>query len=1075
MSKVYNKNNNKNNIIRPISIALTSCFAVACLASCKSNSNIYSNINSDSVYSQIGSYSVTNKELFDNMVWDSSDTLNTYINNALVKSYYDDIEDNIKNGGDKQAEYIQALRELICVDAYEVSSYSSYFGIFDNYDTISTLTQQFIDNVYVKGVNLSKADFEALVKVKSEDDETLEDLAYANMSNAQKETLKLYYSSLAQKLFAKDKQDEAIADYEDENNDDDVEYTSEDYTHYFTDSTIISKYKEKIYKKKTSSNGIVLRFESEDEINATLKAFGVKLYRSKFYYIRQYNVTQNGSAGHNLTDAKYSDWYDNFDFTAENNKDNFDVLSDRAVMELYIQMYNYIYTYKDSLPTRSYLTDAINESTYANRRKVTAQIVEGDSDDALKYAEQKDSIESLVLNDIVTDLKDKASDIINHKAEDLETVSSTLTSLMFDNTADLKYSTSGTEISEKYYMCFKIDNDESGLKDTDGTDLKLYYKADVNGDMTQINENGEKEKADSSIIDWTRSAKVLEKVIDILKDEELTDSYIEGKVNDAKSDAKISIYDSNLSIQYSVSYSDYYSKTHGKAPEDNVIAKVEYNDETTYIYTDELFKELEANNGATEAVDILTKKIIKDTEEYKQTEKNIDEYYTTLNNVLTSFSNDGFSSYGYSSSIGKYNFMMVYYHSSSVDEIINDVYRVNGASSLLINNYTSDTALIDLLTKYCEQAYKNTFTVSATNLNVYVDMDEDGSADTDFDWETKYTLSDGSETTYKALAQELINQFIKLLQNGSDTYSDNLSTLVDEYTSAGRFTTGYDTEIQYTDEKEQDEWNYSPAEAETYWAKFKRAGLYVKTDEYDSVTNSTDYATVPTALKAELSDIYSREDFIINSTAPSEYLDTKPYDNGEGLTTKYGYNLLVVTSATVNASAKFEQTDDVNKVYTNLYYYYHEKKAYVADLYNSNDYLNANQVKAYILEYADNSTSNTLPSDISDALSNFLSSVYTKYTGDVTQKEILISWCENQTNSTFTYTNSMNEKDKNSYEFKDGTSTTYAERLSKVRQINKDQADDYYSLKDFDTNYDGHSTVYDNWWTDLDNYIKGNK
>lgn len=1062
MSKVYNKNNNKNNIIRPISIALTSCFAVACLASCKSNSNIYSNINSDSVYSQIGNYTVTNKELFDNMVWDSSDTLNTYINNALVKSYYDDIKDNVENSKDKQAEYIQSLRELICVDAYEVSSYSSYFGIFDNYDTISTLTQKFIDNVYVKGVNLTKADFEALVKVKSEDDETLEDLAYANMNDAQKETLKLYYSSLAQKLFAKDKQDEAIADYEDENNDDDVEYTSEDYTHYFTDSTIISKYKEKIYKKKTSSNGIILRFESEDEINATLKAFGVKLYRSKFYYIRQYNVTQNGSAGHNLTDAKYSDWYDNFDFTAENNKDNFDVLTDRAVMELYIQMYNYIYTYKDSLPTRSYLTDAINESTYANRRKVTAQIVEGDSDDALKYADQKENIDSLVLNDIVTDLKTNANEIINHKAEDLETVSSTLTSLMFDDTAELKYSTSGTEISEKYYMCFKINNDESGLKDADGTDLKLYYKADVNGDMTQINENGEEEKADSSVIDWTRSAKVLEKVIDILKDEELTDSYIEGKVNDAKSDAKISIYDSNLSIQYSVSYSTYYSKTHGKAPEDNVIAKVEYNDETTYIKTDELFKELEANNGATEAVDILTKKIIKDTDEYKQTEKNIDEYYTTLNNVLTSFSNDGFSSYGYSSSIGKYNFMMVYYHSSSVDEIINDVYRVNGASSLLINNYTSDTALIDLLTKYCEQAYKNTFTISATNLNVYVDMDEDGSADTDFDWETKYTLSDGSETTYKALAQELIDQFIKLLQNGSDTYSDNLSTLVDEYTSAGRFTTGYDTEID-------SENNYSPAEAETYWAKFKRAGLYVKTDEYDSVTNSTDYATVPTALKSELSDIYSREDFIINSTAPSEYLDTKPYDNnGEGLTTKYGYNLLVVTSATVNASAKFEQTDDVNKVYTNLYYYYHEKKAYVADLYNSNDYLNANQVKAYILEYADNSTSNTLPSDISDALSNFLSSVYTKYTGDVTQKEILISWCEKQTNSSFTYGN-------NNYEFKDGSKITYSERLSRVRQINKDQADDYYSLKDFDTNYSGHSTVYDNWWTDLDNYIKGNK
>lgn len=1077
MSKVYNKNNKKNTIIRPLSLAATSVLALATLASCKANSNVYAAINADSVYSQIGNYSVTNKELFDNMVWSGADTLNTYINNALVKSYYDDIKDNVENGGEHQAEYVQSLRELLVVASYNASDYSSYFSIRNkdevnyNPDVFNTSTKEAIDNLYIQGIKISQDDFMALVEVKSTDDETLVDISYAAMSNAQKEVLKLYYSELAQKQFALNALNDTISDYEDDNNDDDLAYTDEDYTHYYSDSDIISKYKSEVYKKRTSSNGILIRFESSDEINATYKAFGVKLYRSKLYYIRQYNVTKKGTSGHNLTDAEYNDWYENFDFTDEANKDNYQVLSDRAVLELYIQMYNYVYTYKSELPYRDYLSDRVANSTYANRRKLTEGIAAGNSDDATKYADEIASgktVDECVLEELKATLESEDyTDIINHKATDLENISSTLTSLMFDNTKDLKYSTSGTEISEKFYMCFKLDNDETGLKDADGTDLKLYYKADVNGDLTQIDENGKEEKCDSSIIDWVRSAKVVEKVIDILKEESLTSSYISEKLNDAKKDAKISIYDSNLSIQYAVSYSDYYSKTSGKAKEDDIIAKVEYDGDTTYIKTSDLFTELETNNGVTEAVDILTKKIIKDTDEYAKTEKNVDDYYTTLNNVLTSFANDGFSSYGYSSSIGKYNFMMAYYHSASVDEIINEVYRVNAASSQILNDYSSDTALIELLTSYASQAYNNSFTISATNLKVYVDFDEDNTADA-FNWNTiAYNNADGSAVTYSDLAKELINQFIKLLQNDSTTYKDNLTTLVEEYTNAARFTTGYDL-------NPDSENNYSPAEPETYWAKFKRYGLQVTTTDYDSVTNSTSYATIETTLKKELCDIYSRDEFIINSTAQTEYLDTLPYDNsGDGLVNNQGYNLLVVTSATVNASAKFESTDDVNGIYTNLWYYYHEKLSHIDNLYNDKDTLNANQVKAYILEYADNSTSKTIPSDISDAITSFLSPVYTKYTGTETQREILISWCESTTNSTFAFTNSLNE-DKNNYYYKDGSVETYTTRLNNIRSINKSQADEYYTYNDFDQK-GGTSSVYDDWWTDLANYIEGKK
>ena len=68
MSKVYNKNNKKNTIIRPLSLAATSLLALTTLASCKANSNVYAAIDANSVYSQIGNYSVTNKELFDKLI-----------------------------------------------------------------------------------------------------------------------------------------------------------------------------------------------------------------------------------------------------------------------------------------------------------------------------------------------------------------------------------------------------------------------------------------------------------------------------------------------------------------------------------------------------------------------------------------------------------------------------------------------------------------------------------------------------------------------------------------------------------------------------------------------------------------------------------------------------------------------------------------------------------------------------------------------------------------------------------------------------------------------------------------------
>ena len=1047
MSKVYEKIYKKSKLLKTIGLAATSVFAIATLASCKASGNVYSGIDSNGTYSTIGNYSVTNYELFEELAWDAADELDKYVVKAMCSTYYDQVVSAVEDSAsDEYASYhdtyVEQLREYFIVETYGVDDMDSYYDI-NSADTLSECKQKTLDTLYTNGINLSSTSFDALVEVAS-DGESLVELKWSSMNSAQQATLKQYYTTLAQKLFAKNYLEEEIADYEDDQNDDDVAETDEDYVHYYTDSQIISYWKENYYYKNSTANAIMIRFVSSDEVTETLKTFGVKLYKSKFYFIKQEGVIKDGVST-NISNSDYDTWYEDFDFTAASNESNYSPLDDSEVLQLYVEMYNYIYPYRDQLPERDDVKTVSEANSTNSRRDVTAAIINSTEDEI--------SAEDFYETYIKT--CDAFEEYIQHSATDLEEVNSSLRNFLYEDLDDYEYSTSGTSNSDYYYMAYKFEIDATALEESGDM---LYYESDVNGDVTQKDEDGNDELADSSNVDRIRCADLVAKIIEGLKDDDLTDTYIESALNDSKDDAKISIYDEHLSIAYAVGYSDYYTKTYGGSPEDDVVAKVVYDGVTTYIYTSDLYKELEAADGITSAIDLLTKQIIKDTEEYAATEAYEDDYYTQLNNVLTSFANDGLSSYGYSSSIGKYNFLMMYFHSSDVEEIINNVYRVNAASSELLNNYASDTDLIELFVKYCEQAYNNSFTVSATSLLVYVDMDEDGNADENFDWSTECTY-EGSTTTYAEVAKSLINYVSTLLENSTDSYADTLSSIVDEYSNSTRFTNGYDTAVDTNG-------NYDPTEAETYWAKYKRLGIYLTTETYDSVTNSTDSSTASAVIKEELQDIYNRDDFIYDSTAPSEYLDTEPYENnGDGIVTTKGYNLIVVTSATINASAKFESTDDVNGIYSNLYYWYNEELTYISNLYNDGDTLTFNQILAYILEYADNSTSNTIPSDVSDAISSFFTAVYTKYTDSATQRELLIYWCEYKTNSEFVFTNTLNS-DSSVYVFTDGSTTTYAERFEEIRNINKRSADSYCEYLEFNT------SVYDDWWGDLENYIK---
>ena len=57
---------------------------------------------------------------------------------------------------------------------------------------------------------------------------------------------------------------------------------------YIIIQIIISYLKENDYYKNSIANTIMIRFISSDEVTETLKTFGVKLYKSKFYFFYPY-------------------------------------------------------------------------------------------------------------------------------------------------------------------------------------------------------------------------------------------------------------------------------------------------------------------------------------------------------------------------------------------------------------------------------------------------------------------------------------------------------------------------------------------------------------------------------------------------------------------------------------------------------------------------------------------------------------------------------------------------------------------------------------------------------------------
>lgn len=978
--------------LKKIAIVGIAGFTAISLASCKKTS--YKSIAYNDVYATSGKYSITNGELWNELKWSSYNILGEKLERAVIKDYIDETNEALKAINAESTE-LSVAKQKRYLDYFELLAFTELYNVKD-IDGVDDLTakeasdkaQTFVDSIYVEDQKVVEKDSILPTNLKTKGKKMFEGTRYET-TYYMYDFYYRYELKVAEKVYAYYYLEDYIEDH-------DADQDSED-DYYYTDSTIIN-FQKNNYEYMADRQAIYIRFTNTDEIDSTFKSFGIKVYNDQYFYI-----PQNGK-----TNVEYSTYYDDFEVSNAINSDlcyNLTAIGgDAMALELYCQMYNYIYSYRDALPT---VVETTNTTT--NRREITENIVS-------KFEEDDKSVDEIMAT---WDEADKES--ITYTQDDLDDVDSNFklyisgTLKVNPNIADgeQRYSTSGYNVGDYYYLAFKV---------SEGT-LSEEYKLvdDVDNDTVIPSSKDEYKQVLIEEMMW----------------DEITDSYVSTHLQEALDDAKIYIYDNDIEIVYSYNVSS-YSKTHKNAPTKDTLMSVVYKKKKTNITIGEVFNDLERENGVTTSIDLLSKKAIKDTQEYADTKDDIKTYKTTLDLLLAYFAQGQVDSYD--ASLGKYNFLKLYFHYTDVDDIVNNYYRIQDAQAKILTDYANNQEFYKMLQSYAKSAYEKSFTAGATNILVYVDMDEDGTADTDFDWSTPVPTD--PTKTYKDYAVELMQTFITRMTNVDSEKATTLSSMVEEYQKSQKFTNGIDEYTGQTDE-------YDPTEPETRWAKYKRAGLYVSSTEYSDVKissteSSTDSSIPYNTLKQRLHELYN----VINKydTFPSDYLDSEKYsgtdadgwllENSKG--ESVGYSLLLITSCTVRSSAEFKAIDDVNGRYTNITITYDDVKKNISNIYNdSKEEASIDQITLFVYEYLNYQTSTFFPSTVQTYITDFIMPVYEKYTATATQRELLF---KKMLNSTITFAETSNNS-----------------RLTEVMNINRRQDDNY--LTDTDEAY-----LFAGWW-----------
>jgi len=639
-------------------------------------------------------------------------------------------------------------------------------------------------------------------------------------------------------------------------------------------------------------------------------------------------------------------------------------------------MYNYIYTYR----TPIVLDETLKASDFESDKHLqyynfVQALIKKDNQSKPLEAEAQVEFEKTELNALKEKLLayDKVNDeykteYIHMSKDRIDKYSSSLSTYLYntlqteakdDEKQFSQYTTNAKSYGNYYYLAFKLGQE---------ADVELYEEVE--------SEDDEKEK---KLLDTPEAKELLQTILLEMFEEELDHDYIHEVTHERLEDVELKIFDSAVELQFMYMSKDelveHYTKT--RKSSNNEIAHVKYKDKSKSIKVADAYAYLEPLYGPQLASTLFFDKYIVGTKYYNELTKDKDKYVENIEMMLYYFANDYYSQSGYPASIGKYNFMKLYFRTSDVDEAVK-TFMISDARNRFITDFAAHFAenenkldeglnkFYENLEQFVEESYSKFYSLTATGVEVYIDIDEDGEKDNL--QELQIEKFDGTTTTADVLAAELLEVVYKEVASSKDNLSTALSNVVNEYNDSSRI------------------FNANPTTPENKWAQYRRYGLHLETTSIGTVTNAT--TTADKFIKEKIKDLYFDEelnlvDEKLGFTSP--YLHNEVLINAEDPTIA---TMLLITAGALPTSAKYETSEETPDLYKNISVIMNDKTTQLELTYDT-DKVNRKQIMVYVSEYVMFNSIHSLPASTTTALETFVAPFITKYTSNASQLTII--------------------------------------------------------------------------------------
>lgn len=775
---------------------------------------------------------------------------------------------------------------------------------------------------------------------------TANDIDRENFLNHGDLVLNYYKLDAAKKIYAKEKLD--------------LEVVDEESTSYINKNKDIQTYFTSNVQKRYDLSSVNIRFTNSYEANQTLKQFALKQYRSQWYGIQDPRVevvdgyalevmtdlgfTNDGA----LNDVDYQKYYDayqvNPDRTPLEHADS--ALSMDEVLVKFLEIYNYVYPYRTQIDVNAYQT-----------------------------------VQSVLEDPTLVNTDKENLGVFTRTYEDFPSSQSTLRTYIYDTLSvkenGTRFTAAPRSYGNYYYIVFKLaDHNEDLLAQLDVDDQLIVW-------------------ADEAKTTLTEHAQTY---YDKLVESKLTDSYVNSKATTKLTDSDISLYDEDLHLYLSMSYSNIELP---KKIGNDLVATVN----GTEIKVDDLYSRLETQLGVSVALDLALREALLNSKYIDEiTDAKMKEYRSNIETMIQQFGQGQFASSGFPASMGRKNFLRLAFRANSIDEAVENIYVSSEVESLFLKDYEAHFGpdIYDKFATVANRLMDQYFSISSSHLLIYVDMDEDDEHDVPSEFFE--TLSQAKVLEYETLITELM-QLIHNEVSKYPSFSTGFTTIVKEYNDSAKFIPAGSIPGSTPEHK---------------WARFKAAGLQIMYESLSATTNQTNYPGQQSALdkkffarEVALYTTLKEEYYDVDHKFPSQQLDLKPVTYSDVLETDFGWHLILATGGQVAKSAKFTfeddnyaKTGDEKKIYEHIAIEDKDGNKTYYNAYSETDHISANQIRIYLNEFNTEFGVTSLPTAVKEAINAYFTPVKTKYENNYTKLHILSNYLKD---ANVTYSNPLNE------------------------------------------------------------------